>query len=114
MGLNDVFYDGETQTRSALFPASSLIYPVKPFKNAGKMFFIYAFPIVTYLNDHIVIKIIDGYKRRTIVAAIFNAIGHQVHKYLPDPEFIGFHKDGFVVFLGKLEPYVAFCGVELK
>src|SRR5437879_2963272 len=103
MGFNNMFYNGKPEARAAYLSRPAGIGPEKTFKQPRKIFFLNTYPVVSYLNQHLVMQFKKAYRSTAFFFAIFKRIVDQVNQYLPYFLPVGIYQDGLIIFLFKNE-----------
>ena len=84
-----MFYDGEAQSGSPLFPRTAFIDAEKALENARNVLFRNTYPVVGHF-DHYPVEHVDETDRgATSFAAVFDRIGQQVGYDLTDSSPVG-------------------------
>ena len=76
--INNVLYNGKSQSGTALFSAAALIHPVEPFKNTVQTLLRDANTIITHTGNHIAVFFPDIDPYLTTWPVVFYSIAHQI------------------------------------
>src|SRR5690554_1496970 len=105
MPVNNMFDNGESQTRTAHLPGTSLVHPVKTLEQAGDTLPWDSDPGIADDEFLHVTMFHFTYLNGTPVRGIFHRIIQEVDQNLPDPVFIGpdrrgsqFHRETEILF----------------
>src|SRR5258708_6307280 len=101
VGFDDVFTDGQAETRPPFVPAAGRIGAIKPFEDAHKMFLFDADAVIADLDEYILLiySVNAGYDA-AIGLAVFRGVLHEVDQHHPDLLLVGENSDrGFTPLL---------------
>src|SRR5690606_11457197 len=77
VGLYNMFYNGQSQSRSPFCPVPTVIYPIKPLEKPGDVLLGNTFPIIRNSYDYLVLdKVLYADFGSAVRMAVFNGI-HQ-------------------------------------
>jgi hypothetical protein len=79
MGLGDVFDDGKAKTGSAQLSASCLVNTIKPLKDSGKMFFLYATALVMDADYNLILCLARPESDHTVHVTILDGVIEEVY-----------------------------------
>ena len=77
--LGNVFYNGEAKTCAAHLPASCLVYSIKPLKDPGQMFFVYAATVVSHADDDFGVNLSGLDLDCTALIAVFDGVVKEIN-----------------------------------
>src|SRR5690606_2056681 len=96
MRFDNVLNDSQAKAGPADLAGSAFIRPVKPFKHAGKIFFLNAPPVVRYFYQYLVEEREDGDGCESTFFSVFYGIVCEVDQYLLDTFSIALNENSLL------------------